>query len=174
MKPSHWILALLIGVAATLPISAAPKASTADSRIQVEFVNPEKFTDLRADASGNRKGRESYLEQLKGYLIQQAGGQLPQGQRLSVSITNIDMAGDFEPWRGQSLTNVRVVKDQYPPRIDLSFKLTDAKGKVLREGSRELKNLSFMRDAAISRQDPLRHEKKLLDGWLRQDVGGKN
>lgn len=84
------------------------------------------------------------------------------------------MAGDFEPWRGQSLTNVRVVKDQYPPRIDLSFKISDAKGKILYEGSRELKNLSFMRDTAINRQNPLRHEKRLLDDWLRRDVGGKN
>lgn len=78
MKPSHWILASLIGVAAVLPVPAAPKASVADSRIQVEFVNPDKFTDLRAEASGSRKGRGRYLEQLKGYLIQQAGGQLPQ------------------------------------------------------------------------------------------------
>lgn len=174
MKPSHWIFASLIGIAAALPMSAAPKASAADSRVQVEFVNPEKFTDLKADASGTKRGRDNYLEQLKGYLIQQAGSQIPQGQHLSVSITNIDMAGDFEPWRGQSLTNVRIVKDQYPPRIDLSFKVTDAKGKIIRQGTRELKNLSFMRDAAINRQDPLRHEKKLLDDWLRRDVGGKN
>lgn len=173
MKASHWIFASVMGLAAVLPASAAPKAMV-DSRVQVEFVNPEKFTDLKADASGSKKGRESYLEQLKGYLIQQAGGQVPEGQRLSVSITDINMAGEFEPWRGQSLTNVRVVKDQYPPRIDLSFKITDAKGKVMREGSRQLKNLSFMRDAAINRQDPLRHEKKLLDDWLRRDVAGKN
>lgn len=174
MKPSRWIFALLVGVAASPPMSAAPKTAAPDSRIQVEFVNPDKFTDLKADASGSRKGRDSYLEQLKGYLIQQAGGQLPKGQRLSVSITNINMAGDFEPWRGPSLTNVRVVKDQYPPRIDLSFKITDAKGKTLREGSRELKNLSFLRDAVINRQDPLRHEKKLLDDWLRRDIARKN
>jgi hypothetical protein len=174
MKPSHWIFASLMGVAAALPMFAAPKTAASDSRIQVEFVNPEKFTDLKADASGGKKGRDSYLDQLKDYLVRQAGGQLPQGQRLSISITNIDMAGDFEPWRGQSLTHVRMVKDLYPPRIDLSFKITDAKGKVLREGSRELKNLSFMRDASINRQDPLRHEKKLLDDWLRRDVAGKS
>ena len=174
MKSSRGIIAVLMSVTTALPISAAPKASTADSLIQVEFVNPEKFTDLKADASGSRKGQDSYLQQLKGYLIRQAGSQLPQGQRLSVSITDINMAGEFEPWHGQSLTNVRVVKDQYPPRIDLSFKVTDAKGKIIREGSRELKNLSFMRDAAINRQDPLRHEKKLLDDWLRRDLAGKN
>ncbi|RYD54508.1 MAG: DUF3016 domain-containing protein [Verrucomicrobiaceae bacterium] len=174
MKPSDWIFASFMGLAVALPMSAAPKASTADSRVQVEFISPEKFTDLKADASGTRKGRESYLEQLKGYLILQAASQLPRGQRLSVSITHVDMAGDFEPWRRQSLTNVRVLRDQYPPRIDLSFKITDAKGKVIRQGSRGLKNLSFMRDAAINRQDPLRHEKKLLDDWIRRDLAGKN
>jgi len=174
MKPSHWIFASLMGLAAALPMSAAPKAAVSDPRVQVEFVNPEKFTDLKADASGSKKGRDSYLEQLRDHLARQAGGQLPQGQRLRISITDIDMAGDFEPWQGQSLTHVRMVKDQYPPRIDLSFKITNEKGKILREGARELKNLSFMRDVSISRQDPLRHEKKLLDEWLRREVAGKS
>ena len=173
MKSSRWIFLSLVAMAATHPASAAPKAGTANSRIQVEFVNPEKFTDFKADASGSQKGRENYLGQLKSYLVQQAGGQLPEGQRLGVSITDIDMAGEFEPWRGQSLTNVRVVKDQYPPRIELSFKITDAKGKLLREGSGVLRNLSFMRDASIHRLDPLRHEKKLLDDWLRRELAGK-
>jgi len=169
MKSRRWIFLSLAALAATDPVSAAPSVA----RVQVEFVNPQKFTDLKADASGSQKGRENYLGQLKSYLEHQAGGQLPEGQRLTVSITNIDMAGEFEPWRGQSLTNVRVVKDQYPPRIELSFKVTDAKGKLLREGSSELRNLSFMKDASINRQDPLRHEKKLLDDWLRREVSGK-
>lgn len=55
-----------------------------------------------------------------------------------------------------------------------SFEITDAKGKVLREGTRELRNLSFMRDATINRQDPLRHEKNLLSDWLRRELGGKS
>jgi hypothetical protein len=174
MKSSRWIFFSLVAIAVTHAISAAPKAVAAGSRIQMEFVNPEKFTDFKADASGSQKGRENYLGQLKTYLVQQAGSQLPQGQRLSISITNIDMAGDFEPWRSQSLTNVRLVKDQYPPRIDLSFKIMDAKGNVIRENTRELRNLSFMRDASINRQDPLRHEKNLLDDWLRRELAGKN
>ena len=174
MKPSRGIFTLLVAIAAMLPVTAAPKAATTpDSRVQVEFVNAEKFTDFKSDASGSKKGRNNYLTQLKSYLIRQAGSQLTQGQQLSVSVTNIDMAGEFEPWRGQSFTNMRVVKDQYPPRIDLSFKITDAKGKLTREGSRELRNLSFMKDAAVNRQDPLRHEKNLLDAWLKRELGGK-
>jgi hypothetical protein len=173
MKSSRWIFLTLVATGATHPVAAGPERAMAGSLIQVEFVKPEKFSDFKADAAGSPKGRDNYLGQLKGYLMQQAGGQLPQGQRLSVSITNIDMAGEFEPWRGQSLANVRVVKDQYPPRIDLSFKLTDAQGKLLREGSSELRNLSFMTNANINRQDPLRHEKKLLDDWLRRELAGK-
>jgi hypothetical protein len=173
MKSSRWIFLSLVAMAATHPVSAEPKAATTSSRIQVAFVNPEKFTDFKADAAGSQRGRENYLGQLKSYLVLQAGAQLPQGERLSVSITNIDMAGEFEPWRGQSLTNVRVVKDQYPPCIDLSFKLIDAKGSVIRENTRQLRNLSFMRDASINRQDPLRHEKNLLDDWLRRELAGK-
>ena len=44
---------------------------------------------------------------------------------------------------------------------------------MIRENTRQLRNLSFMRDASINRQDPLRHEKNLLDDWLRRELAGK-
>jgi hypothetical protein len=62
------------------------------------------------------------------------------------------------------------VKDIYPPRIDLTFRLTDAEGNVVQEGKRELRDLTFMMKITTAfRDDPVRHEKALLDDWLRSD-----
>jgi len=80
------------------------------------------------------------------------------------------MAGDFEPWRGPRWDDVRVVKEIYPPRIQLTFRLTDAAGNVLKEGKRDLKDLAFLMKINMSfRDDPVRHENALLDDWLRDE-----
>jgi len=80
------------------------------------------------------------------------------------------MAGDFEPWRGAQFQDVRVVKEIYPPRINLSYKLTDASGAVVKEGEESLRDTSFMLTTTpIPNNDSLRYEKALLDNWLRRE-----
>ncbi|HEY0945139.1 MAG TPA: DUF3016 domain-containing protein, partial [Opitutaceae bacterium] len=171
MKTPRLLSVSLVALAVTLPAVAAPETAKPDtSRIQVTYVDPEKFTDVKDDYFGTEKGRDNYLDQLKEYIVERANRRLPAGQTLSVSVTDIDMAGDFEPWRGPTFNDVRIVKDIYPPRIDLSFKITGADGKVVAEGKRELRDLSFLMNLSIDRQDPLRHEKNLLDDWMRRDL----
>ncbi|ODV12516.1 MAG: hypothetical protein ABT19_11375 [Rhodanobacter sp. SCN 68-63] len=93
---------------------------------------------------------------------------LPAGQHLDVVITDVDRAGSFEPWRGPRLSEVRIIKDIYPPRINLSFRLLDAQGKVIREGTRTLRDLGFLTsDTAAARDDSLLYEKRMIDRWLR-------
>lgn len=139
------------------------------ARANVEFFEPQKFTDVRDTYMGD-PDRTTYLEQIRHHLLEQAKYYVPEGCTLSVTFTDIDMAGDFEPWHGPRWTDVRIVKDIYPPRIDLTFRLTDAEGKVLKEGKRELRDLAFlMKITTAFRDDSVRHEKALLDDWLRSE-----
>ena len=87
-----------------------------------------------------------------------------------VTVTDVDLAGDFEPWRSPNMNDVRIIKELYPPRIDISFKLIGADGEVEKAGTRELRNLAFqMTAAAIPTNDPFRYDKALLDEWLRSE-----
>jgi hypothetical protein len=62
------------------------------------------------------------------------------------------------------------MSDVYPPRIALRFKLTDADGKVIRAGKRQLNGLGYLHDqpASPGNTDPLRYDKGLIDRWLRR------
>jgi hypothetical protein len=116
---------------------------------------------------GSDKGRDSTLELLKEYLTTRGVRGLLPGQKLAITFTDVDLAGDFEPWRGGQWGDVRIVKDIYPPRISLAFRLTDADGAVVKEGKRDLRDMAFMMKLTMGfRDDPLRHEKALLDDWL--------
>jgi hypothetical protein len=170
MKPTMLFLAALM---TAMPLARAatqnPKPA-ASQRAEVVFVAPEKFTDARDSYTGTDSGRDAVLDQIRDYVMEEANRFIPAGDRLYVSITDIDLAGDFEPWRGPRWDDVRIVKDIYPPRIDLSYRLTDANGQVVKEGKRELRDLAFlMKITTTFRDDPLRHEKTLLDDWFRDE-----
>lgn len=155
-------------------VRAAPASSSnSSSRVEVTFENPDKFSDAADGQRGSDFGREGNLAQIKDYIEHRAAKLLPEGQRLSVTITDVDLAGEVEPWRTSSAQDIRFVKEIYPPRIDLSFQLTDANGTVIKEGKRELRDMAFMMKLHLDRSDPRVHEKGLLDDWIRSEFRTK-
>ena len=167
MKTTGFMLVTLLGILPVFTVGAAPTRTIA--RAEVNFFEPQKFTDVRDSYMGDYE-RTTYLDSIRDHLLEQAKYYVPEGHTLSVTFTDIDMAGDFEPWRGPRFDDIRIVKDMYPPRVALAFRLTDAEGNVVKEGRRELRDLSFMMKITMSfRDDPVRHEKALLDDWLRSE-----
>jgi len=147
----------------------ATNAARADSPVLVTFVAPENFTDVKDDYMGTERGRDAVLAQLKQHITQHAAKYLSAGQRLEITVTDVDLAGNFEPWRGPHFQDVRIVKDLYPPRASLQFRLLNADGTVASEGKRELLNLGYLMTTRFSAHDPLRHDKEMLSDWLRQE-----
>jgi hypothetical protein len=165
MKTSRLILLLALGLVGGLRLAAFDNKGP---RVDVKYLEPTKFTDVRDSyPEGTDKGRDATLAELKSYLTRRAQMYVPEGCKLGITITDVDLAGDFEPWRGPQWDSVRVVKDLYPPAIKLTFQLVDADGKVVNSGQRDLRDLGFMMKITSGfRDDPLRHEKTLVDDWL--------
>ncbi len=174
MKPTTVFLAALLAAMPPLMKAANPAPiPNPNQRVEVVFVDPAKFTDARDGYTGTDSGRDAILDQLREHMQTDAKRYIPDGDKLAISVTDVDLAGDFEPWRGPQWDDVRIVKDIYPPRIKLSFRLTDSAGKVIKEGSRDLRDLAFMMKITMSfRDDPLRHEKQLLDDWFSEEFRG--
>lgn len=131
--------------------------------VTVEFVQPEKFRDASDDNFGGYSA--STLASLRKYIERTAPRYLQAGQQLSIQITDIDLAGSFEPWRGPG-RDVRIVRDVYPPRINLQFEWRDADGHVLGQGEKSLRNLAFQMTTVARGSDALRYEKALINDWL--------
>jgi hypothetical protein len=171
MKTKLSLLALLSLAAAGVTVAAAPDKPV--PAIEVSFVGSEKFTDVKDSDMGSDRGREAVLEQLKEHLVTHGAKYLAKGQRLQITVTDVDLAGDFEPWRGINFHDIRIVKDIYPPRVELEFKLIDAEGKVVSEGKRQLRDLGYLTTMAMPTSDPLRYDKEMLSDWLRQEFKRK-
>lgn len=168
MKTKVIILAALLVAACAGPTFAAtPAAAKPASRVSVVFVEPEKFTDLKRDSWSDYS--PDLLDQLQTFMRETGEYYVPPGMHLGIKITDVDLAGDFEPWRGPRFDDVRIVRAIYVPRISLEFSLTDAKGDVVSSGKREISDLAFQMRTAWPQNDYLRYEKDILRDWFRQE-----
>ena len=163
------IAALALWLGSIAPLLAAAVVPV-ESSVSVTFVNPERFTENRMYGVQDRFNRIDYLAQLKAYLIKQGQAVLEPGQSLQVDITDIQLAGAYEPWRGPRWSYVRIMRDVYPPRIDLTFRLVGQDGNVLREGKRVLRDLDYLHNVSLPAATgaSLYYDKALLYRWLRR------
>jgi hypothetical protein len=155
-------------LAAILPALAA-----AQPPVEVKFGELAKFTDLRVSVSTTERDRQGLAEELRRHLERAAPARLPPRTRLAVTITDVDMAGEYPPITSGYSNDVRVIKDVYPPRIDLDFRLVRADGSLEREGRRELRDAGFMWSTSPHTRRLLDFEKGLLDAWLQREFAAR-
>jgi hypothetical protein len=169
MKTMMLILAAALGGGVGLACASEPTPTQAGARISVVFVDPQRFTDLKQEEGGQTS--PMLLDQLRDFMLQTGERSVPAGMHLDIRVTDVDLAGGFEPWRGPEFDRVRIVKSLYPPRLQLEFKLTDAEGRVVGAGDRQLTDLAFQTRDAFARpgDDYLRYEKDLLRDWFHRE-----
>ena len=130
--------AALCGATATFGFGG--KSQKAD--VTVEFLEPENFTDFRITQMGGKSEQASLESELKEEINRAGQRYLPPNYQLKLRFRDIDMAGDFEPWRVR-LQDTRIVRDIYPPRLSVEYVITDATGNVVGSGERTLTDLTF-------------------------------
>jgi hypothetical protein len=154
---STTIFALALSTA-----SVAVCAATA----QVEFVNPDKFTDAGRKYVGGE--RDDNLKRLGDHFVEQAAKRLPADQKLTIWVTDVDIAGYYDP-RQKFADEARIVKDIYPPKLAMRFKLARADGTVVKEGERKLSDRNFLTREGRYDTDGLGYEKMMIDDWFRRE-----
>jgi hypothetical protein len=176
MKLNRLLLVALTGLAPAFVFAVGPKANASShpsGRAEVQFLEAEKFTDVGGglDDKSDKKG---YLTMLRDHVDRLAGEYMPEGQKIALTFTDIDLAGDFPPASRAARDSVRVMKDIYPPRMAFSYRITDASGAVVKEGREELTDKNFLTTGAMTdRSDPLRYDKMLLSDWFRSQFAKK-
>ena len=154
----------------TLLSKDAPRALPDNGPVSVAWADPATFTELKASGNRFESAQGDWLIQLAKYMRKQADKQLAPGNKLELTIVDIQRAGRYEPWHGLDRQNIRMIRDIYPPRMTVKYRETDASGAVVAEGERKITDPAFLVNAApFNDSDPLRYEKRMIDSWLRRD-----
>lgn len=152
-----------------------PRTLDVEGPVAVSWTDPAEFSEIRHSRNRFEARSGDWVRGIARHLAKRAATALAPGERLEVEITDIKRAGEFEPAAGRS-DHVRIVRSIYPPRIHLRYTRLDASGNVVDSGERELTDIGFLHRSAgtVSMSDSLRHEKRLIDDWVRQDLAGKD
>lgn len=155
----------LLMLSAMFPIAATLNAA----KVNVTSVDADKLTDINVSGASAKASLAVVLDDFREHLNRTAKRYLADDQTLDIHFTDIDLAGEMEPWRNPPLNDVRWVKDIYLPRLKFDYKITNADGSVAAEGSENLSDMAFQMTSGPSIDRSItKYESRMLADWLRQ------
>ena len=172
---------LLVPLASTIAISAfagsassgRPSAYTqAGPNVRIEFTNPLHFTDIRIHDFNEFKSAKIFGDEMTGALAPVVAKYAP-GSTLTLQFTDIDLGGYYKPWKPQH-SQIRYEVDSHPIRMTFNYTLTDARGRVLSQGTKSLVKSLYLGWSATGyyweNWDYLYYEKQTLLKWAEQNL----
>ncbi len=136
----------------------------------VDWVNPQSYKDVVASEGSQEEFLARTLRELEA-AINELAASLPDGQKLEMTVTDLDLAGDVKMSGARTQhQDVRVVKDSYPARMKFHYRLLDASGKVLKEGDEKLQSRTLSASMRTGSSEPLEMEKRMIRGWFKRNI----
>ncbi|MBN7821484.1 DUF3016 domain-containing protein [Bowmanella yangjiangensis] len=158
----------LLMAAALLGVSGV---SWAKADVEINWQDPERYTDVHPANESRVNFRERTFADIQKYM-EKLAEKLPDGQKLQMNVTNVDLAGQV--WPGSfvgldSPSDVRLIKRIDIPRMKFDYKLLDANGQQLKGEEVDLKDMSFQdRVNPLFNSESLRYEKNMLRDWFNE------
>ena len=143
------------------------------AEVKVEWVEPEKFTDVRPANDSRKVYRERVLKKFDGF-FQDMAANLPEGYQWQVTVSDIDLAGDIDYFATGSGQALRIIKDIYSPMIKFSYVLRDKHGEEIAAGEEKLRDMGFMQSvSSLHNTDEFRYEQQMLQNWFKRELAPK-
>jgi len=150
-----------------------PLTSLTAGTIVATYEDVENFTDFSVSGLRETKTLKIFESELDSELERFARKYIDEGSTLEIVFTNIDMAGDIQPWRNRHNADIRYIERIYPPRLAFRYALKDADGTILDEGEASISDLAFdMSVIAPIRSQSMNffYETNLLGDWIRKTM----
>ncbi|MGJ7916076.1 DUF3016 domain-containing protein [Massilia sp. LXY-6] len=141
-------------------------AGSAGAAVTVNYVQPDKFSDLPFTPWE----REDTLKQLTEHFMW-LGSSLPPGQDLRIEVLDIDLAGRAVP-NARTGRDLRILRGQADwPRMELRYSL-EQNGQVIKSGEAQLSDMTYLdHRTRYFDSEPLRYEKQMIDDWFQKTIG---
>lgn len=138
--------------------------ATTAAEIEVEWIDPDKYTDIRPASESKKRFKERIFKSFEKHFTK-LGKKLPEDRLLKLKVTNVDLAGDV---RFSPMQELRIVKDLYIPRIKFSYELLDNDKVVIESGEADLKDGGFLLSSSRVSNRTLKYETPMIDRWFKE------
>jgi hypothetical protein len=161
MHRALFPLAAISCFLASIPVLSAQRGT-----VDVQYVQPSKFTDFDIYGRGPQWSASYFAGQISDDLTPAVERKV-SGGRLTLRFSDIDLAGHYHSRGGSS---ARIVRGEIrPARMSFAFVLQDSSGRTLTSGSTRISDNSSPSSLAHhpKRSGVLYYEKRMLERWLR-------
>ncbi len=173
MKIQFLLLASVLSCSA---VWAAQEAKvdpvTEDGVVKIVWQNPKDFRDIESSGDIQSRYEQHLFETLTANMNKAAANILKPNQKLEITVTDVDLAGDMRPTFGATANDLRVVKDLYPPRMTFSYQVFE-NDKVIVAGEEKLTDMGFMTNFKSLSDKPFMYETQMLNDWLKKTLAPK-
>ncbi|QBY03899.1 DUF3016 domain-containing protein [Thalassotalea sp. HSM 43] len=151
-------------ICATMLVSTYAMAGQA----KVNWVDPDSYTDIEPGDEPRSRFEARVFKELEEHIAELAA-KLPEGQTLTMDITNVDLAGDVRYMVGPNNATIRVIEDLYFPKMRFKYQLTDASGAKLSSGEEHIKDMGFFNSPGSGmHHENFKYEKVMLTDWFKE------
>lgn len=158
---------LLLSSAAAFSLGTVADETESVSNVEVTWEDPKSYSDIRPSNESRVRFRNRVMRDLGEY-FEELAATLPEGQQLSITVTNLDLAGQVWPTFGSGM-DVRIIREIDIPRMTFSYSLSE-NNQVIKSAEVSLKDMAFMnRGGTIHTNDLLRYEKVMLKRWFDEE-----
>ena len=153
-------------LAAALVTLLVAGTANAAGVVQVNFVKPEGFADVRDRTYSG----EQNLKALEQVFTAVAQPYVADGQTLKIEVLDVDLAGEVQP--GGRAYDVRVLRGRADwPRITFRWSVEGA-GAAPRSGEAVVQDMAYLQRIPMAMSETaLIYERRMLDEWFKQQFG---
>ncbi|MCE9787641.1 DUF3016 domain-containing protein [Shewanella chilikensis] len=173
MKIRHL---LLVSALASGSVLAADKADenpvTESGKVKIEWQSPKNFRDIESAGELQSRYEKRLFDTLTKALDKDVSSSLKDNQKLELTVTDVDLAGDVRPTFGATANDIRVVKNVYPPKISFSYRLLDGDQLII-AGDEKLTDMQFLDHVDRINSDSFRYEERMLKDWFQKTLKPK-
>lgn len=137
--------------------------------VKVEWQEPKKFRDIKTTNERQSRFEARLFETLTKNIDKEAEKVLKPNQTLEMQVSNLDLAGDMRPTFGATTSDLRIVKDMYPPRMTFTYQVLED-GQVIIAGDEKLTDMNFMSHVKRVNSKPFEYETQMLKRWLNRTI----
>lgn len=163
---------MILKASISIAILCAALAAQAQSApvVEVSFEKPESYVDAyQRSRSGSEQELKQTLDAIQRIFAEEGRRQLKPGDKLKITVLDVDLAGEIEPGRSGVL-ELRVVRGITWPKMTVRYSFTrDGK-----ESSAEarLSDPGYQDNSgACARSAELCYERQMINRWLRRQFG---
>ncbi|MBD1388770.1 DUF3016 domain-containing protein [Neiella sp. HB171785] len=141
-------------------------------KMQLQWQDWHEYVDIRENYDETPPSFRQRVFKSLGDNIAENAEKLPQGYILQLLVVDLDLAGDASAKTQAGVLGVRVFDQGFAPAISFKFAVLDADGKVVLDGSEQLRNRNFLNGRGSMRfdHDRLAYDKELINTWFSKQV----